>query len=122
MSNLGEIIERYGTNKAELDKIKKVVDADNTEIKLLMNKDGLSEFSSDNFTAKCSVITSQDFDEGLLLAKIKELGLSNCIATREYVDMEVLENLIYNGSVNAAELASCKVTKSQTRLTIKKNK
>lgn len=122
MSNLEELVTRYGNLKAEADSYKKQIDADNAEIKSLMSASGLSEFRAGGFIAKFSTIVSEDFDPDMLLAKIKELGLTDLIATREYVDIQLLENAIYTGKINASELAHCKTRKETSRLTIKRDK
>lgn len=135
-SLLSQLVERYGNLKAEMDGYKKQVDADNAEIKKIMSSSGIDKFTAGGFTAKYSVAVSENFDEDKLIAKLEKLtyrhpdtaaavavgsGLG-VIKMKPYVDMEALENAIYNGYVNAADLADCKVRKETPRLTISKEK
>lgn len=125
MDSLDVLVERYGNLKTEMDSYKKQVDADNADIKTTLVKMGLNEYSAGGYTVKYSVAVSEGFDEEKLLAKIDEMKLPEelgIIKMKPYVDMTALENAIYNGKLNAAELSSCKTKKETPRLTIKKNK
>lgn len=119
---LQTLIERYGNNKTEMDSYKKQVEEDNKAIKEIMTSTNIREAVGGKFVAKLSESVSESFDEERLLATLHVLGVTDCIKTKEYVDMSILEDLIYNGKVNAAELASCKITKVTPRLTISKVK
>lgn len=129
MTELKELVERYCTMKAEMDKYKKQVDADNEEIKSIMSKINLKEYETSGFIAKYSVSVSENFDEEKLIQVLTsqlyegksayDLGI---IKHKEYVDMEALENAIYNGKLNAAMLSDCKTRKETARLTISKVK
>lgn len=135
MTHLEELIERYGTLKNEMDGYKKQVDADNKAIKTIMESENLSECSYGGYTAKYSVSVSESFDEEKLIAKLRSMTYKDdsctgpvsveslgIIKMQPYVDMEVLENAIYKGLLNAADLADCKVRKETPRLTISKAK
>lgn len=121
-TSLNSLVERYGNLKGEMDSYKKQVDADNKEIKNLMSSLGVNEFRSDNYTAKYSVAVSENFDEDRLVAKLQNLGIEGLVVMKPVVDMTALENAIYNGKVDAADLADCKVRKETPRLNIYKNK
>lgn len=124
-----DLVQRYGTLKAEMDSYKKQVDQDNKDIKTIMAREGLTMIKSGDFVAKYSVIVSEDFDKEKLLSKLRtmfvdgkgmdELGV---IVYEPVVSMEALEDLIYNGKINAADLADCKTRKETPRLTISKAK
>ncbi len=119
---LTELIDEFGEQKAELDSIKKLVDANNKVIKSRLTELQLSKASSSKYTVTLSTVTSESFDEPKLVEKLKALGNTDCIKTVEVPDMNAIENAIYNGKLNASELADCKVTNTTQRLTIKKNK
>lgn len=119
---LDSIVERYGNLKGEMDSYKKQVDADNKEIKSLMSSLGLKEFKSDNYTAKYTIAVSENFDEDRLVTKLQNLGIEGLVVMKPVVDMTALENAIYNGKVDAADLADCKVRKETPKLNIYKNK
>ena len=119
---LETLVERYGNLKGEMDSYKKQVDADNKDIKNLMSSLGVDEFESENYTAKYSVAVSENFDEDKLVSKLQVLGIEGLIVMKPTVDMTALENAIYNGKVDAADLADCKVRKETPRLNIYKKK
>ena len=119
---LDALVERYGNLKGEMDSYKKQVDEDNKNIKALMSSLGVSEVESENYTAKYSVAVSENFDEDKLVSKLQVLGIEGLIVMKPTVDMTALENAIYNGKVDAADLADCKVRKETPRLNIYKKK
>ena len=119
---LDTLVERYGNLKGEMDSYKKQVDTDNKDIKNLMSSLGMDEFESENYTAKYSVAVSENFDEDKLVSKLQVLGIEGLIVMKPTVDMTALENAIYNGKVDAADLADCKVRKETPRLNIYKKK
>lgn len=119
---LKKLIDAYGETKTESDKLKKEVESYNSSIKSLMNDENLSYFNSDKYYVKLATIEQRVFDEQKLLDKLKEMGATNCIKTIEVVDMNELENAIYNKQVDASKLSDCQVVKSQQRLTLGKVK
>lgn len=135
MEELNILVERYGNLKKEMDSYKPQVNEDNKAIKEIMSKEGIKEFTAGGFTAKYSVAVSEGFDEEKLLAKLEKMtytsengckvavgsGLS-VIKMKPTIDMEALENAIYNGHINAADLADCKVRTETPKLTIKEAK
>lgn len=121
---LGELVPRYARNKAIADDYKKKNDADNAEIKEIMLTGGIPSFEAEGYVAKVSTSTRESFDEEALLGKLqsmKELP-EGVIKTKEYVDMDALESAIYNGKINAAELASARVVKEVTTLRVSRKK
>lgn len=125
MSNLNELVARYGKTNAELKVLKASADADNKEIKNIMSTTKVFEHESGGYKAKYSVSKSESFDEEKLIEKFKELGANDIEGLIEYkpvVNMEVLEDAIYNGLISASELSSCKIIKESARLTITKVK
>ena len=119
---LDTLVERYGNLKGEMDSYKKQVDADNKDIKNLMSSLGLKEFKSENYRAAYTVAVSESFDEDKLVAKLQNLGIEGLVVMKPTVDMTALENAIYNGKVDAADLADCKIRKETPKLNIYKNK
>ena len=116
---LEELIPIYKQNKTEADSYKKICDSYNTEIKKIMVDNDLTSFSVDGIKATCTKAYREEFIEEALIQKIKSLKVKGVIKTKEYVDMEALENAIYNGELNAAELASCQTSKEVITLRIK---
>lgn len=120
--DLSQLIELFGTEKQELDNIKKTVDGYNKSIKEQMNGADLKQAHSPHFTVTLTEVKSEGFDEGKLIQRLTDLGLNDCIKMVATVDMSALENAIYNGQLNPAKIADCKVSNVTQRLTIKKNK
>ena len=119
---LSELLPVYQANKSEMDSYKKLVDKDNKEIKTIMLDSKLDEFIVDDIKATCSVSERQDFIEEALIEKLKDMKMRGIIKKKEYVDMDALENAIYNGKVDAAALASCQTTKEVVTLRVSKVK
>lgn len=131
MSNLNELVARYGKTNAELKVLKTSADADNKEIKSIMSATGLTECEAGGYKAKYSVSKSESFDDEKLLSKLKTLAVNEeqlaseipgLVEYKPVINMDVLEDAIYNGKISPAELADCKVTKETARLTISKVK
>lgn len=114
-------INKYGEIKEYADDYKKQAEKQNAVIKKYMLENNLSSATSDSYSVACKTITSQSFNDEKLITKLKSLNIEGIVKTKEYVDMEALERAIYNGKLNASELSSCRETKEQVRLTIKRN-
>lgn len=119
---LTELLPIYHMQKSEMDSIKKVIDKENAEIKTLMRESNLPEFVAGDIKATCSVSERQDFIEEALIEKLKDMKVRGIIKKKEYVDMDALENAIYNGKVDAAALASCQTIKEVVTLRVSKVK
>lgn len=120
--DLERLIDGFGEMKEKSDELKKEVDGYNKQIKSIMGEVSLDEYKTSKYKVKLSNIESRSFDEERLLAKLKELGATDCIKTVEIVDMTNLENAIYNKKVDASKLADCQIITKQQRLTITKVK
>lgn len=118
MTDLKNLIESFGEKNEIVKSLKKETDVLNTQIKDIMSKNANAIVDTEHFTAKYSVITTESFDEERLISRLKELGKSSVIKTVEVVDMDALENAIYNGQIVGADLADCKVSKSTQKLVV----
>ena len=119
---LSQLLPVYEANKSKMDSYKKLVDKDNKEIKSIMLGAGLKEFIAGNIKATCSVSEREDFIEEALIAKLKEMKVPGVVKKKEYVDMDALENAIYNGKIDAAALANCQTKKEVVTLRVTKLK
>lgn len=119
---LSQLLPVYEANKSEMDSYKKLVDKDNKEIKSIMLGAQLGEFVVDDIKASCSVSEREDFIEEALIAKLKEMKIRGIVKKKEYVDMDALENAIYNGKIDAALLADCQTKKEVVTLRVTKLK
>ena len=120
---LNSAIECFYADKKQLDIYKKSTEEYNKQIKETMNQLNKTEFETDNgLIAKITIQNRESFNEDKLIAKLKELKGNAAIKTKEYVDMDELENLIYNGELDASELTSCKVSKEVITLKVSERK
>ena len=117
---LAELISRYYEMKSEMDSYKSQVDSDNKAIKEIMSKEHLSKHTYCEYTANYKIIDKSYFDEPKLLERLKALGRTDAIKTKEYVDMACVENMLYNGELRPEDIKDCKVEKYEERLTVKK--
>ena len=116
------LIDNFGEAKTTADDFKKKADDFNKELKSYFSTAETTEISSEKFKVKYSVATSRSFDEEKLIMKLKEIGATDCIKTVEVVDMNNLENAIYNKKIDAAVLADCEVIKETEKLNLYKVK
>lgn len=126
MNNLEQLIDAYALNKSELDSYKKLCDAENTEIKALMTELELNKASTQDYTATLSVQHRETMDEDKLLEVLRDAGYSDLvIRTKEYVDMDLLENAIYHDKIDKETLLAmqrCKEIKEVQTLKISQRK
>lgn len=87
----------------------------NMIIKQAMSDFGITKYVSGSGVS-LSVTTKQNvsFDEDKLLELCKQMNIPNLVKTKEYVDMDVLEGLLYNRVISAESIASAKVVKPDT--------
>lgn len=122
---LSTLINAYFTNNSEMKDYKKICDNQNAKIKELMKAESITEKVTDLYTAKVSVETRESFIEEKLIEVLRKYGIVAPIKTREYVDMEVLENILYNGVLSPSlieDLDKCKDVKEIVKLRVSKNK
>jgi chromosome segregation ATPase len=120
-TDLDNLISTYALNKQELDSYKKICDVENAQIKDLMYQFGETEHSNGEYVAKRTEVEKESLNEEKLLAVIKAHNIKDVIRTKEYVDMDALESYLYNNEATnelAADLAKCKETKTEVRLTV----
>ena len=93
---LDDLIPSYAVNKLELDSYKKICDSENSQIKSQMLDLGITAYSAGGYTAKYITSERTSMNEDKLLAIIKKHNIPDVIKTREYVDMDELENYLYH--------------------------
>lgn len=123
---LGNLIVSYAENKRELDSYKKICDKENAEIKELMLNSGYTEYPYNGYIAKYSVETRETMNEPKLIDILKECGYTkDIIKTKEYVDMDALEKVIYNESIPKEillKLDTARESKEVVKLRVTKQK
>ena len=117
----------YVADKAEESKLKKRLESNNSEIKELMRFFGQDEVELDDGTRVVYSVTQKtSLDEEKLLIQLKKYAPdTECIKTKEYIDMDILENEIYHEKLSAEALSamdSCRNVKEVPTLNIRKAK
>lgn len=128
-AGLSDMVSAYADVKAREKEIKNAVDELNKDIKAAMLEGNLSEAHGGGYVATLTEQKREDFDGDKLIALFKKNldtnpELAKCIKTKEYIDMEALENLIYNAEIDnniVTEMGRCKVEKVTQVLRIKKD-
>lgn len=117
---LNGLIGSYKQNKESLDNYKKIAEEQNSQIKEIMQSNNLTKYVTMNgLVASISKQKRESFIDDKLIAKLKDLGVTSPIKTVEIVDMDELENVIYNHQLDAAELTDCKQVKEVITLKVK---
>ena len=123
--NLAELIDKYKTLKDEESRIKKEYTPIGDDIKSTMNKQGLQKFSSEKFTATVSVTQKEDFNEDyaieILKRNLTDEQLKQVIKTKEYIDDDAFEKLVYNNQIQASILEPA-ITKKEPTVTLRISK
>ena len=97
------LIPMYGVNKEQADELEKVVKRQNEEIKKLMCSQGIKNYQTDKFKVVYAVQKRESFNEPKFMEYLKSDWEITCkrygiIKTKEYIDMDALEDAIYNNA------------------------
>ena len=110
---LAEKIDIYKSYKDSESKFKKLSSKLNDEIKETMSSMGVDEFSSDSYVATVKYSRKETLDEekaiDVLRKTLSEEQLKTVIRTKEYIDDDSLEKLVYNGDFDISLLEPCKI-------------
>ncbi len=110
---LAEKIDIYKSYKDSESKFKKLGSKLNDEIKETMSSMGVDEFSSDSYVATVKYSRKETLDEEKAIEVLKKTlskeQLKAIIKTKEYIDDDSLEKLVYNGDFDISLLEPCKV-------------
>lgn len=113
IKELEKITKEFYEHDSKIKALNKVANPLKEHIKSLMNSIGKEKYSFNGYKVSCSNVIKASFDSDILLKIAKSLGLNNLIKTKEYVDEEELERMIYKGEINAEEfLPAQKITES----------
>ena len=116
--SLEDMIKIYVGKKEELDPLKKQVDDYNKRIKTELQNRDLTEFIVDDVKASISVTPKSDFNElqaiEILRKNLTPEQFEKCVKTREYIDENAFESLVYNHEVDASILAPAETPKEPT--------
>ena len=124
--DLSKTIDEYKESKDKENSLKKINNELSENIKSYMHEHNMTTADTDNYTATLSRKDSESLNEDLAIEIIKEnLGgalLASVIKTKEYIDEDALEKLVYNGDFDVNKLAKAKIVKSTFTLRVTKKK
>ena len=129
---LETLIPTYGSLDFELKNIKKKADGFKERIKTIVKSLGVKTYRAEDYEITYTEAERVSFKEDKLLIRLKEIvankdlkEFEGLIKTKEYVDMDVLENLLYHNKFDEAEISSissCQEIKDIPTLKVKKVK
>ena len=122
--SLDTLIPQYAENKSMLDDYKKICDEENKQIKDMMEE---GSYEAGGWKATKTISTRETMNEDKLLdvAKKNSYYLSDIIKTKEYIDMDKLESLLYKGNISKdvlMEIDKCRESKEVVTLRISRVK
>ena len=124
--DLSKTIDEYKESKDKENSLKKINNELSENIKSYMHEHNMTTADTDNYTATLSRKDSESLNEDLAIEIIKEnLGgalLASVIKTKEYIDEDALEKLVYNGDFDVNKLAKAKSVKPTFTLRVTKKK
>lgn len=116
--SLSEMIDSYKVSKDQENHLKKENTLLGNTIKSEMHQKDLTEFETDNWKAVITLKENEDFNEEQAIEIIKSTlnpeDLQYVIRTKEYIDDDALEKLIYNKKFDAKTLNCCRTLKEPT--------
>jgi hypothetical protein len=123
IEQLETAIKSYYEYNTEYNSIKKDKDVFNTLIKEILKKNNLTKFSTEEgLNASLTITNKPVYNELGLIEYLKQFNIPDLIKTKEYIDMDVLEDCIYHGQIDAANLAPYKEDKITETLRVSKSK
>lgn len=126
-AELQAIATEYASDKVTEHTLKKKIENNNNTIKAMMELLNIDGVCTNNGETVCYGVTKREsLDEERLIAQLhKYAPNTQCIKTREYIDMDVLESEIYHDKLSDVAISAmnaCKTVKEVPTLTIKKAK
>lgn len=116
--DLGEMIDSYKLSKDQENKLKKENTSLGNNIKSEMHQKDLTEFETDNWKATITLKENEDFNDEqaieIIKSELTEEEIKSVIRTKEYIDDDALEKLIYNKKFDAKKLNCCITLKEPT--------
>ena len=121
-TNLEHLVKQFYENDTLSKQYAKRAEPYKNSIKEIMLSENRDKFTFDDFKVSCSKIETATFDEDILLAIVKDLNMPQLIKTKEYVDQNLLEQMIYKREVDASNFVPAQIIKESVRLQVTKKK
>lgn len=127
MSKLNVLLARAVAAKEALKQAKEEEKNVTEELKLILDEEGISKGTIDGIKVNYTTCTKSSINEDKLLAIVKQLAqeqpeLLSCIETKEVINENTLEELMYQGFITPGDIQAAYEEKQYKTLKLKKVK
>lgn len=127
MSKLNVLLAKAVAAKEALKQAKEEEKNVTEELKLILDQEGISKDTIDGIKVNYTTCTKSSINEDKLLAIVKQLAqeqpeLLSCIETKEVINENTLEDLMYQGFITPGDIQAAYEEKQYKTLKLKKVK
>lgn len=127
MSKLNVLLAKAVAAKEALKQAKDEEKNVTEELKLILDQEGISKDTIDGIKVNYTTCTKSSINEDKLLAIVKQLAqeqpeLLSCIETKEVINENTLEELMYQGFITPGDIQAAYEEKQYKTLKLKKVK
>lgn len=127
MSKLNVLLAKAVAAKEALKQAKEEEKNVTEELKLILDQEGISKDTIDGIKVNYTTCTKSSINEDKLLAIVKQLAqeqpeLLSCIETKEVINENTLEELMYQGFITPGDIQAAYEEKQYKTLKLKKVK
>lgn len=127
MSKLNVLLAKAVAAKEALKQAKEEEKNVTEELKLILDEEGISKDTIDGIKVNYTTCTKSSINEDKLLAIVKQLAqeqpeLLSCIETKEVINENTLEELMYQGFITPGDIQAAYEEKQYKTLKLKKVK
>ena len=127
MSKLNVLLAKAVAAKEALKQAKDEEKNVTEELKLILDEEGISKDTIDGIKVNYTTCTKSSINEDKLLAIVKQLAqeqpeLLSCIETKEVINENTLEELMYQGFITPGDIQAAYEEKQYKTLKLKKVK
>ena len=125
MSKLNVLLGRAVAAKEALKQAKDEEKNVTEELKLILDQEGITKDTIDGIKVNYTTCTKSSINEDKLLAIVKQLAqeqpeLLSCIETKEVINENTLEDLMYQGFITPGDIQAAYEEKQYKTLKLKK--
>ena len=127
MSKLNVLLAKAVAAKEALKQAKEEEKNVTEELKLILDEEGISKGTIDGIKVNYTTCTKSSINEDKLLAIVKQLAqeqpeLLSCIETKEVINENTLEELMYQGFITPGDIQAAYEEKQYKTLKLKRVK
>mgnify|MGYP000618659072 FL=1 len=127
MSKLNVLLAKAVAAKEALKQAKEQEKNVTEELKLILDQEGISKDTIDGIKVNYTTCTKSSINEDKLLAIVKQLAqeqpeLLSCIETKEVINENTLEELMYQGFITPGDIQAAYEEKQYKTLKLKRVK